>query len=142
MEKMGVESTIKIEGSDADIQKLESLTQGRRADAVIDATGNHRSMSNAINMAAFAGRVAYVGITQQNFEFPHAPAMHRRELTLLASRNALPGDFTRIIQLIEQGTINTDRWITHHGKFEDVPEMFPTWTDPESGVLKAVIHID
>ncbi len=31
------------------------------------------------------------------------PIMHRRELTLLASRNALPGDFTRIIKLIGEG---------------------------------------
>lgn len=139
--KMGATTTIKIEGNDGDIEQLEKLTQGRRADVVIDATGNHRSMSNAVNMAAFAGRVAFVGITQQNFDFPHAPAMHRRELTLLASRNALPEDFTRIIRLIEEGTIDTTRWITHHADFSQVPTAFDTWTNPDSGVVKAVIHV-
>jgi alcohol dehydrogenase len=141
-EKKGVVDTLKILGNETDIERLEGMTEGRRADAVIDATGNHRSMSNAINMAAFAGRVAYVGITQQNLEFPHAPAMHRRELTLLASRNALPGDFTRIIQLIEQGVIDTNLWITHHAGFGEVSDAFPGWTNPDSGVLKAVIHVD
>ncbi|SMP64080.1 alcohol dehydrogenase [Neorhodopirellula lusitana] len=139
---MGVNDTILVAGDDSDIERLESLTDGRRADVVIDATGNNRSMAGALNMAAFGGRVVYVGITQSNLEFPHAPAMHRRELTLLASRNALSRDFARIIDLIEKGTINTDPWITHHAAFEEVADVFPTWVDPESGVIKAMIHVD
>lgn len=139
---MNVSDTIRVAGDDSDIERLEGLTNGRRADVVIDATGNQHSMANALNLAAFGGRVVYVGITQSNLEFPHAPAMHRRELTLLASRNALSSDFTRIIELIEKGTINTDPWITHHAPFGEVAKVFPTWVDPESGVIKAVIHVD
>jgi alcohol dehydrogenase len=67
--------------------------------------------------------------------------MHRRELTVLASRNALPGDFTRIIGLIEKGRIDTQPWITHHATFEDVPETFPGWLTPESGVIKAIVTL-
>jgi threonine dehydrogenase-like Zn-dependent dehydrogenase len=51
------------------------------------------------------GRLVYVGITQAELSFPHAPVMHRRELTIFASRNALSRDFSRIISLIEDGTI-------------------------------------
>jgi alcohol dehydrogenase len=141
-EIMGVVDTLKVVGDDSDIERLEALTSNQRADVVVDATGNHHSMARSLNLAAFGGRVVYVGITQQDLSFPHAPAMHRRELTLLASRNALSRDFARIIDLIEKGTINTDPWITHHAKFEDVANSFPTWIDPESGVVKAVIHVD
>jgi alcohol dehydrogenase len=141
-DKMAVIDTIKVTGDEADMTRLEQLTDGRRADVVIDATGNHRSMVRAMEMAAFGGRVVYVGITQSNLDFPHAPFMHRRELTLLASRNALSRDFTRIIDLIEKGTIDTDPWITHHASFDEVPEVFPSWVDPESGVIKAIIHVD
>ncbi|MFN9639815.1 MAG: L-iditol 2-dehydrogenase, partial [Pirellula sp.] len=77
----------------------------------------------------------------QNLEFPHAPFLHRRELTLLASRNALSRDFVRIISLIESNQINTDTWITHHGVFEEVPMVFPNWLNPEAGVMKAMIHV-
>ncbi|EGF25212.1 zinc-binding alcohol dehydrogenase family protein [Rhodopirellula baltica] len=140
-EKMGVTDTIQFDGSEADVEKLEAMTDGRRADVVVDATGNHHSMRRAMEMAAFGGRVVYVGITQQDLQFPHAPFLHRRELTILASRNALTRDFARIIDLIETGVIDTDPWITHHAKFEDVIESFPAWTDPESGVVKAVIHV-
>jgi alcohol dehydrogenase len=139
---MKVPDTIQVTGDEIDLKKMDELTGGQRADLVIDATGNNRSMARAMEFAAFAGRVVYVGITQQNLDFPHAPFLHRRELTILASRNALSRDFTRIIDLIGEGRINTDPWITHHGQFDEVPDLFPTWIDPNAGVMKAIIHID
>jgi 2-desacetyl-2-hydroxyethyl bacteriochlorophyllide A dehydrogenase len=141
-EKMHVPDTLRITGEPADIESLSRLTDGRRADVVIDATGNNRSMVRALEFAAFAGRVVYVGITQQTLEIPHAPFLHRRELTLLGSRNALSGDFPRIISLIESGRIDTRPWITHHAPFAAVPEVFPGWTDPATGVIKAVVTMD
>lgn len=141
-EKMGVPDTIRVQGDAADVDRLRELTGGQMADLVVDATGNAKSMVRALEFAAFAGRVVYVGITQQNLEFPHAPVMHRRELTLLASRNALSRDFARIVALIEEGKIDTQPWITHHARFEEVPEVFPSWLQPETGVIKAVVHVD
>ena len=75
-------------------------------------------------------------------ELPHAPFLHRRELTLLASRNALTRDFPRIIGLIRDGRIDTRPWITHHARLEEVPAVFPGWLEPSAGVIKAVIRID
>lgn len=141
-DKMGIPDTIQVRGDESDVRSLAELMSGQLADVVIDATGNHLSMARALEFAAFAGHVVYVGITQQNLEFPHAPIMHRRELTLLASRNALSRDFTRIINLIEAGQIDTNPWITHHAAFDEVPEIFPTWLKPESGVIKAVVAIE
>jgi alcohol dehydrogenase len=111
------------------------------ADVVVDATGSHLSMGEALAYAAIRGRVVYVGITQQNIAFPHAPIMHRRELTLLASRNALARDFTRIIQLIEAGQIDTVPWITHHADFAEMIRIFPQWLDPASRVIKAIVKV-
>ena len=83
----------------------------------------------------------YVGITQSEITIPYAPALHRRELDIRASRNALPGDFTRIIKLIEDGQIDTGPWITHHASFDEMIEVFPRWTLPETGVIKAVVEV-
>lgn len=138
-EKMAVADVICANGSET--EELKRLTGGANADVVIDATGSHKSMSLALNFAAFAGRVVYVGITQQEISFPHAPIMHRRELTLLASRNALPPDFTRIIGLIQSGQIDTRPWITHRTSFEELPALFPSFTRPETGVIKAVVEV-
>lgn len=138
---MGVPDTLAMQNDASDIESIESMTQGQRADVVIDATGNSKSMVRAFEFTAFAGRVVYVGITQQNLEFAHAPLFHRREITLLASRNAMSRDFTRIIGLIEADAINTNPWITHHADFADVPKEFPNWLNPNAGVMKAVIHL-
>ncbi len=140
-EKMAVSDTVVVSGDESDLKTVAKLTNGQMCDLVIDATGNNKSMVRAMEFAAFAGRVVFVGITQQNLEFPHAPFLHRRELTLMASRNALSRDFARIITLIEDGKIDTRPWITHHANFEDVPSVFPSWLKPETGVIKAVVNV-
>ena len=139
--KMGVPDTILTTGDGEEIKQLEALTNGELADVVIDATGSNRSMAQALNYCAFKGRLVFVGITQANVELPHAPALHRRELDILASRNALSSDFTRIIQLIESGEINTDPWITHRTSFDSMIDEFEQFTKPETGVIKAVVEV-
>jgi 2-desacetyl-2-hydroxyethyl bacteriochlorophyllide A dehydrogenase len=137
---MGVDETILANGKE--LEELQRVTSGSLAQVVIDATGSNKSMANALNYCAFTGRLVYVGITQQEVTFPHAPIMHRRELTLLASRNALPDDFTRIIRLIEDAKINTQPWITHHAAFDEMIQAFPNWLNPESGVIKAMVAME
>lgn len=140
-EKMGVPDTILTKNDGEELKRLTELTNGQLADVVIDATGSNKSMANALNYCAFLGRLVYVGITQQEISFLHAPALHRRELAILASRNALPGDFTRIIKHIENSEINTNTWITHNSSFEGMIDAFPSWVKPETGVIKAVVAV-
>lgn len=135
---MGVAHTVKL--SERVESDLRGLTDGHMPDVVIDATGSSVSMSNAFGLVAPGGRLVYVGITTDEVKFRH-PVFHKTEGTLLCSRNALPGDFTRIIGLIEQGRIDTRPWITHRTAFEEVPAVFPSFTKPETGVIKAVVEI-
>jgi len=142
-EKMGVPDTILLApgGETQAIEQLSAITNGQLADVVVDATGSNRSMGGALSYCAYAARLVYVGITQQEISFFQAPVLHRREVTIMASRNALPPDFTRIISLIEDGKINTGPWITHHAKFDDMIDVFSTWLKPESRVIKAVVEL-
>ncbi len=140
-EKMGVPDTLLATGDGKELERLAELTGGQLADVVVDATGSAKSMSQALGYCAFAGRLVYVGITQQELAFLHAPVMHRRELTLMASRNALPPDFSRIIRLIEDGLIDTGTWITHRAPMDGMIEAFPGWLKPENGVLKAMVAV-
>jgi alcohol dehydrogenase len=138
---LGIQHAIQFTPDDLPLTELEKLTNGQLADVVIDATGNPRSMSTCFNYAAFTGRVVYVGITTSDLTFPHAPVFHRRELTLMASRNALPEDFDHIIRLIREEKINTTLWITHRIGFEEVPTEFEKFTDPALGAIKAIIDV-
>lgn len=137
---MGVPDTVLSTTDGSDLKALEELTHGRLAECVIDATGHAGSMSQALQYVGFAGRLVYVGITTSELHFGH-PLMHRREMTLLASRNALPPDFSRIIELISTGRINTGPWITHNARLDQVPDLFPSWLKPETGVIKAMVAV-
>jgi alcohol dehydrogenase len=138
---LGIQHTIQFQPDDSHLAELEKITGGQLADVVIDATGSPKSMSTCFNYAGFTGRVVYVGITTSDLTFQHAPIFHRREITLLASRNAVPADFKHIIQLIRDGKIDTNLWITHRISFEDVPSEFEKFTDPALGAIKAIIEV-
>jgi alcohol dehydrogenase len=64
-----------------------------------------------------------------------------RSRSLLCSRNALSADFSRIIDLIEAGRLDTRAWITHRAAFEELIDVFPSYTRPETGVIKAVVAV-
>ncbi len=139
-EVMGVTRTILASANpEAD---LRDATGGNLADVVVDATGSSGSMGAAFGyVAPGGGRLVYVGITTDEVRFRHT-TFHRPEGTLLCSRNALPGDFTRIIEAIEAGQIDTQPWVTHRTSFDDLPMNFPSYTQPDSGVIKAVVSLD
>lgn len=120
--------------------QLRDLTDGHLPDVVIDATGNSHSMSAAFGLITHAGRLVFVGITTDEVHFRH-PVFHRPEGTLLCSRNALSSDFAHIIRLIEQKKLDTQPWITHRTNFDDLIDAFPSYTRPESGVIKAVVAV-
>ena len=140
-ENLGIKHAIQFKTDDSHLAELELLTAGKLADVVIDATGSPKSMSTCFSYAAFTGRVVYVGITTSDLTFPHAAVFHRRELTLLASRNAMPEDFEKIIQLIRERKIDTDLWITHRITFDQVITDFDQFTDPALGAIKAIIEV-
>ena len=139
---MGVTDTVLTRGDGSEFTVVETLTDGNGAEVVIDATGSNKSMSQALGLCAFAGRLVYVGITQADLSFPHAPILHRRELSILGSRNALPEDFRSIIGHIEARRIDTRPWITHRSAFGEMIDQFPSWLKPETGVIKAMVSVD
>jgi 2-desacetyl-2-hydroxyethyl bacteriochlorophyllide A dehydrogenase len=137
-EQFGVEHTI-LGDSDATIAALTELTDSDLPTAVLDATGNPQSMMETFNYVAPGGRIVFVGLFPGDVTF-HDPNFHRREISLHASRNSTPEDFTRIIGLLESGKVDTTPWITHRIASDDLPSLFPSLLLPESGVLKAVVE--
>lgn len=133
------DSTI-VAGHGRELEQMRDLSGGKMFDVVIDATGNPQSMAAALTYATQGGTVVFLGLTQQEIVFAQ-PEMHRRELTLIATRNALPDDFRRVIDAMADGTIDTSPWITHRVPFVEVEQRFEELIQPESGVLKAIIDL-
>lgn len=135
-----VSHTVQFKGDGSELEAMRQITNGDFYELVIDATGHNKSMSQALEYCAHSGSLVYVGITTGEISFVH-PALHRRELNLKGSRNALPADFARIISLIESGVINTNPWITHRTPFGEMIAEFESFTRPETGVIKAIVEV-
>jgi len=130
-----------IDGRRDPLAALQDLVADDLPTAVFDATGNLQSMVAAFSYVAHGGRLTFVGIVQGDVTF-HDPEFHRRELTLLGSRNATGADFRRIIGFLEEGKIELAPWITDRASFETMIDVFPRWFDRDSGIIKAVVAFD
>ena len=93
-ENLGVEQTVLVQQDGSHVAELESLTDGNWFEVVYDATGNATSMAAAVNLVAFGGKLVFVGVTSDHIKIHH-PTVHRREMTLMSSRNALAGRVRR-----------------------------------------------
>ena len=136
-ENFKVAATV-IAGENA-LQEIADLTNGEMPSVVFDATGNPASMNNSFEFPANGGRIILVGLHLEFVTFRDQD-FHRRELTVMSSRNATATDFKRTISLLESGQISIDPWITHRVKSDELIEKFPTWLDAKAGFIKAVVE--
>lgn len=132
-----------LPGGDGALEQLRAPGAGEGAALVVDATGHAGSMSACFDFADVGARVVFVGVTGDELRFPHAPVFHRRELSLFASRNALPRDFADIVDLIRSGRLDPAPWITHRLPYAELPQLFAERSDPRRspGLLKLLIEI-
>ncbi|MEZ4824953.1 MAG: zinc-binding alcohol dehydrogenase family protein [Bacteroidia bacterium] len=137
--QMGVSGT--VNPTEGDPEKLiRSSFGGDLPTVVFDATGNRHSMAKAIEYVAFGGIVVFIGLYIGDYSF-HDPYFHRKEMTLMASRNSQSHEFVQIIDMIEKGRISTDPWITHRAGMQEMIGVFPDWIDPGNKVIKAVLEV-
>ncbi len=109
-------------------------------DVVFDATGNPNSMKLAPNYVAHGGKLVFVGLFQGDYSF-FDPDFHRKELTIMASRNSQPADFHFIIKQMEAGSIDVDSWISLKVPFEEVKGSFDDLLS-KTDLIKAVINLN
>lgn len=137
---MGVDGTVLVNPAVDLPGEIREAFGGLLPDVIFDATGNRGSMLSTFDLAAHGGRIVFVGLFQGDITF-NDPHFHRRELTVMSSRNATSAEFAQVIAAMESGVVDTGPWITHRLAFEEVPEKFAmTIADP--GLRKAVIHLD
>jgi 2-desacetyl-2-hydroxyethyl bacteriochlorophyllide A dehydrogenase len=136
-EQLGVEQIIDARG-DA-IAHLEEITSGELPTVVFDATGNPQSMMNAFRYMAHGGRYVLVSLVEADITF-YDPDFHRRETTLLSSRNATRQDFENVIHAMQTGLIRTDPLVTHRVPLEEMIGEFESWLKPETRVVKAMVE--
>ena len=121
-------------------EALSELTAGDFFDIVIDATGNAKSMMAGLDYVAHGGTYVLVSVVRDTICFAD-PEFHKRETTLMGSRNATHEDFSKVFDAMRKGRVPTNALITHRVPLEEAPGGFPLWIKPEAGVIKALIEI-
>lgn len=134
---LGIEHAV-LANDDA-AEGITNKNFGEFPTVVFDCTGNKGSMRQALNYLSHGGRLVYVGLFIGDFSLPD-PEFHKRETTLLSSRNATSEDIQRVIRYMENGTIDVKPWITHRVTADAMPGEFESWLQPEAGVVKAVVE--
>ena len=113
---------------------------GTGFDAVFDATGVIPAMNQAVGYCRNGGALTLVGVVKGTLSWED-PEIHRRELTIRASRNATREDFDHVMASIRNGGVPTDRLATHATSFDDVPVNLPKWAHERNGLIKAIITL-
>lgn len=117
---------------------IQAICGGEFPTVVMDCTGNQQSMQNALQFLAHGGRLVYVGLFIGEFTL-NDPEFHKRETTLLSSRNSTAEDMQAVIAAMESGALDVTPWITHRAGADDLISQFEGWLDPSAGVVKAVV---
>ena len=120
---------------------ISKCTDGAGFDAAFDATGSRASIEAAFDYVANGGRYVLVSIVKGSISFVDSD-FHRKELTLLGSRNATNEDFQRVIEAIKAGHAPSDKWITHRTSLQGAVRDLPNWATKKSGLIKAVIEVE
>jgi 2-desacetyl-2-hydroxyethyl bacteriochlorophyllide A dehydrogenase len=122
------------------VQQMKEITGGDMPTVVIDATGNQKAINHSLQYLAHGGRYVLIGLQKDDIIFSH-PEFHKRETTLLSSRNATRDDFEQVVHCIQNKLINSGIFITHRVKFPELKDEFTGWLHAGSGVIKAIVDM-
>jgi len=139
-DELHVSHTINARSPDV-TQQLMNITNGDMPTVVIDATGNLNAINNAFKYLAHGGRYILIGLQKGDICFSH-PEFHKREATLMSSRNATREDFNHVIEAIKNKQINPAKFITQHVLFDNLKAKFDYFLNPENGVIKAMVEMN
>lgn len=92
---------------DTYVDDLRAAFGGNLPCVVMDATGNKPSMSRAVELIRHGGKLVFIGLYIGDLVIDD-PTFHKKETTLLSSRNATREDFERVIELMASGDISED----------------------------------
>jgi len=138
-DKLKVSHTINALSPNVTDQLME-ITKGDMPTVVMDATGNLKAINSSFKYMAHGARYVLIGLQKGEICFSH-PEFHKREATLMSSRNATREDFEHVMLSMKNKEVVPTTYITHRVLFDRVKNEFENWLNPVNGVIKAMAEI-
>jgi len=107
---------------------------------VFDATGNRGAIEAGFDAVAFGGTYVLVSVVKETVTFSD-PEFHKREMTLMGSRNALQADFDWVLSAIRAGEIDTEVLFSVVMPLEDLPARMESLASDRSGLIKVIVTL-
>ncbi|WFL67288.1 zinc-binding alcohol dehydrogenase family protein [Pantoea sp. X85] len=127
---------------DADFEaQLRAEFGGRLPAKVIDATGSPAAMNGAVKLIRHGGTIVFVGLHKGDLVIPDIE-FHKKETTLLGSRNATLEDFAKVGELMANGQLRADMMLNRHYDFSTLADRFEADVINNRELIKGVIHFE
>lgn len=108
---------------DALTREIMQRTGGRGADVVIVAVGDLSLVNQALELAAFGGRVNYfAGFPKGSAATMDPNLIHYRELLVSGGSNARRADVARAVGLLSSGALDVGSMVTHQFPLSELDE--------------------
>jgi len=123
------------------LENLMQAFEGNLACTVMDATGNKASMSNSVNLIRHGGKIVFIGLYIGDLQLDD-PTFHKKETTLIASRNATFEDFVRVIDLFEEKVISEKIMVNQEFDFDTIGLDYENNVVKNKELVKGVIRFN
>lgn len=123
------------------VDAIMNLTNGDGISTVFEATGNLAAIESCLPLISFGGQIILVGIQKEAFCFSH-PDFHKKETTLMSSRNATGRDFNEAIDFFKTTGLGKFKYISGLISFKDAADWFMSPDISKNKIIKAMISFD
>jgi 2-desacetyl-2-hydroxyethyl bacteriochlorophyllide A dehydrogenase len=135
--RMGAADAIDARGGDLQAA-LQVLDGGEGPAVIIEAAGQAATFRIAVEAAAFAGRVVYIGYAKEPVAYD-TKRFVQKELDVMGSRNALREDFAAAAAWLEADHARAGALVTRVHPFAEAAEAFRAWDAEPGAVCKILI---
>jgi L-galactonate 5-dehydrogenase len=122
-------------------EELRGLTGGDGPDVIIEAVGLADTFRAAVDEVAFTGRVVYIGYTKAPVCYETALFV-KKELDILGSRNATPGDFATVVELLRDGRLPADQMVSETVSFSAAGDALAAWDAVPQKITRIHVSVD
>ncbi|QNI34009.1 zinc-binding alcohol dehydrogenase family protein [Alloacidobacterium dinghuense] len=137
--KAGAQHSINSETQDCH-SALRELTNGLGPDVFIEAIGLPQTFRMAVEEVAFTGRVVYIGYAKEPVAY-ETRWFVQKELDIRGSRNALPGDFRTVVQMLEAKRFPVEDAVSLIVGLNEAPRAIAEWAEKPSAYSKIMVSM-
>lgn len=120
------------------IKEILVITEGRGADAAVEAVGTAASIRTAIHILRKGGSVTLIGNVSPQVDFP-LQAVVTREIKVQGSC-ASCGEYPAVLEMIASGKVNVDMLISAVAPLSEGAQWFERLQRKEEGLFKVILQ--